>query len=358
MKTQPIFPPHKSLANIPVVLGTLAIGFFVCLGGCATNTGHAPDAFAGLAKAQPEAGPGRHIVAAPGQDDASAPPAPPAIVNNDPIGYDELFAQLAEASGKQILAEIVLDKQLQREFARRNLQLEKDAIEHEKQLLALSLTTRMGLDDRAIGQLLTRLRADRGLGPIRYAALLRRNAMLRALAGPRVQVTPAQVELAWRIRHGQRVRIRIIVTHDAQDAASIRSEIHNGPESQIEARFIQQAIAHSTDASASRGGLIEPLSPADPAYEDAIREAVKNLTQGQLSPVIAIRTGYAVCYMQERIAPDGVALADIRDSLAHDLRIRSERLMMDELATQLLNEATVSVHDPSLRWSWQSSGGG
>ena len=355
MKTRSIFSPLKSLANIPLVLGTLAIGFFVCLGGCATNAGHAPDAFAGLAKAQPEARPGRHIAAAPGQDDASGPPA---IVNNEPIGYDELFAQLAEVSGKQILAEIVLDRQLQREFARRNLQLEKDAIEHEKQLLALSLTTRMGLDDRAIGQLLTRLRADRGLGPIRYAALLRRNAMLRALAGPRVQVTPAQVELAWRIRHGQRVRIRIIVTHDAQDAASIRSEIHNGPESQIEARFIQQAIAHSTDASASRGGLIEPLSPADPAYEDAIREAIKNLAQGQLSPVIAIRTGYAICYMQARIAPDGVELADIRDSLAHDLRIRSERLMMDELATQLLNEATLSVHDPSLRWSWQSSGGG
>jgi parvulin-like peptidyl-prolyl isomerase len=175
--------------------------------------------------------------------------------------------------------------------------------------------------------------------------------MLRALVRGRAEVRPDQVELAWRVRHGERVRIRVLVTATEREAQAARRELSTVAGTELESRFITLAERDSTDASAPRGGLIEQFSTSDPAYEAPIRTAAEGLQPGQLSPIVAIRSGYAIIYMDERIPADGVSLDEARERLASELGLRQERILMDELATQLLADARVTTFDESLTWS-------
>jgi parvulin-like peptidyl-prolyl isomerase len=274
---------------------------------------------------------------------------PPATVNGEPVAWEELRGPLAETAGAAVLEEIALLRQLEAEMARRGLAVGEAEVDRERRLLVETLAVEG--DSLATEQLVTRVRERRGLGPQRFAQLLRRNAMLRALVRDRVDVRSDQVELAWRVQHGERVRIRIIVTETEREAQAARRELLGGAPADLEIRFAALAEERSTDASAARGGLVDAFSPADPAYESSIRSAVSQLQPGNVSPIVAIRTGFAIVYMDERLPPDGTPLDAATSGLREELRMRQERLLMDELAAQLLAEARITAFDNALRWS-------
>lgn len=276
---------------------------------------------------------------------------PVALIDGEPVSHDDLIARLGETQGGPILQEIVLERRLEREAERRGVRPTGAQIEREERLLEAALRADLGSSD---GQrLVAALRASRGLGPVRYRALLRRNAMLRALVGDRVNVTPDQVELAWRIRHGERLRTRVIVVRTEQEASRLRRELASVRPELLEATFVEAAQEHSSDPTGPGGGLIEPFSPDDPAYETSVREAARSLAPGGVSPIVAVDSGFALVFLDARIPPTGVTLESARTRIADDLRVRQERLLMDDLARELLSEGRVTVFDPSVAWSWE-----
>ncbi len=348
-----IYTTHSSKAGFWGMIGLAGMVGLVAIqlaAGCSqSNSG--PNAFRGVERAEQyaEGTSGRRITSV----NASAPLS----INGEAVSWDTILPRLGEAAGGLVVEEVALERLLASELTRRDMSISAEDLDREHQWLLTTIAGTRQVNETEVYQLISEIRRRRGLGPERYASLLRRNAMLRALVRDRVEVQPEQVELAWRVQHGERVQTRIIVTPTQREAQQLRVQALAGDAAGIEVRFAKLAQTHSTDNSAPRGGLIEPFSTEDPAYEETIRKAAALLEPGQVGPIVAIRNGFALVYLDARLPGDGVTLDETRTTLTEQLRQRQERLLMDALATQLLAEARVNVIDPSLSWSVRAGEG-
>jgi hypothetical protein len=236
----------------------------------------------------------------------------------------------------------------------RGMTLTDAMLERERLLLRETLAT----DEAArspdeAARLLNEVRRRRGLGPERYDALVRRSAMLRALVQERVVVDRASVERAYRIRHEPRHRVRIITADTVEAAERARMRVVSGDD------FSRVAAEVSTDPSSVRGGVVEPISIADPSYPDALRSVLGRMTIGQVSePIVLDIDGplqVAVVVLDEMVAPErSVTFDEVRAELERLVRLREERLLMDALSRQLLGGARVVPVDGAANWSWRS----
>ncbi len=273
---------------------------------------------------------------------ASAP-RPVAYINARTLSTADLSPSLYEAAGGEVLADLVLDRAVADGLAMRGLVLGAAELEAEKQRLLRSLSD----DPNTAARLLEELRTTRGLGAVRFEALLRRNAGLRLLVADRVEVSDAAIRQQYLLRHGPRYRLRLLVTATADEANKLRRRAIEG------AAFSDLAAMHSIDPSAAQGGLLSPISPADANYPQAVRNALPRLEAEAISPVLALGDRFAVLKLEDKIEADGVALDDVRDELAAAVQRRNERLLMEQQAREMLAAAEVVVLDPALKSAWE-----
>lgn len=278
---------------------------------------------------------------------------PVALLAEDVITWEEIRPRLIEAVGGPVLEEMVLERMLERECRRRGIEITARELAAERDLLAqaFAITGAAPGRDRAAGErVLAQVRRERGLGEVRFAALLRRTAMMRRLVQTEVAVTPDAIRLAYDIRYGERFRVRLMTVGSAREAMRIIERLRDGEP------FDALAMEVSTDVSSIRGGLIEPISPEDPAWPLALRQALRTMTVGEVrgSPV-ALETGFAVLRLEERLAPatDRPSPELVRSDLEQEVRVRQERLLMNRLARRLIAEAPLSVVDTALRTAWE-----
>lgn len=285
--------------------------------------------------------------------------SPALVVGSETLTMAQIAPMLAEASGAQIIEELLITRTAERELARAGMGLTQEDIERER----VELTRALASAEGSVGAgtdpelLIDSVRRTRGLGEERFAMLVRRTAALRKLVAPEVAVTDEEVVLAHQVRYGTKYRVRLLLTASERDAAVVLAELSPLDESARRARFIQLAMERSIDASAGAGGLLEPISPMDPAYPMIVRTTLPGLTPGMLGPVLALNPNYAVVLMEEVIPDQGVALASVEPSLREDLRRRQERILMDRRAQAILDATPVTVLDPSLQWSWRTRSG-
>ncbi len=121
-----------------------------------------------------------------------------ALLGDDAVLDSQLRGAWVEAAGGQVLAEWVLDRMVTRRLATQGLTLTPADLQRERDLFQRSLSP----DAREAAELATTLRERRGLGPVRYEMLIRRNAGLRRLVEPQVAPTQAQIVQAHELRHG------------------------------------------------------------------------------------------------------------------------------------------------------------
>lgn len=276
---------------------------------------------------------------------------PPLMVNQQAVSWDQLSPVLAEASGALAIEEVALHLALRRELDARRMQLSAEAIRAEQQMLSGGPNASR---DESAFLALDEIRTARGLGPTRFQSLLERNAMLRALVQEDVNIDEPTLQTAFAVRHGPRRVVRLIVTPTQREAAQLRSSLLGTPAESLRSAFIQAAIEHSTDPTAGRGGLTEPISPQDPAYAQAVRRVLTTLTPGEISQVVSVDGGFALMLLEQDIPEDGIGFEQARPSLERLVRMRQERLLMDRLARNLLAQARITVFDESLNWAWQS----
>jgi len=275
-----------------------------------------------------------------------------AIINGFPITQARLQRDLGERVGKQALKDFVLDNQLEALLKDRQIQVTQDDLDFEEQLILG--TTHSSLPDASRYEMLVAIKQSRGLGPNRYPRFLRRNAMLRKLAGDTPPPTQAQYLLAEQIAFGSQYSIRIFVSDSQFTTSSVRQQVLNAP---TESRRWILADVCSTDSihpSASRGGLINQLSRADPRYPLVLTDAIGLLEQNQISDVLATDSGFAFILL-EQITPPENPTAEQLQSVRAQLTLRIQRLVMQRLADELLANADVVVMDRALHWSWKSA---
>ncbi len=278
------------------------------------------------------------------------------MLNGTPIPWSDLHPYLAEAAGRAALDEALLDRLLDRELSAAGVSVSKRDIDAEYNEFVDVLRQNVAGRGATTEAVVADMRRALGLGPARFQATLARNAKLRALVRDRVSISPADIELAHQINHGERYRIRLLTTASQREASAVRRQLAGLTGDALRVAFASAAMEESTDQSAAAGGLIEPISTVDPAYPSAIGQAVSRLSAGSLSPVVALPDAYALIFVEQRIPPTGRSLSQTTSQLERDLRTRRERLAMERLATQLLDNAAITVLDPSLEWTRRPRG--
>ncbi len=344
-RRQPRFPPGHASRPRPIspTLGLSLAAAAILLASCTPKRDPGFDPVARLAPAP---------VSTP-----RAPDEPVALIDGEPLSLDDLRPALLELAGPLALEEAALTRLLRREIAARGILITPDLIDAEQRAFARAIfpADTPSADDRA-ALLLDQVRARRGLGPVRFAALLERSAMLRALvradAPPDLEPSDDDLRTAHAIKHGPRVLARLIMVPTAVDAARAQERLLTQP-------FEAVAAAESIDPTASQGGLFGPISVDDPAYPVAIRRRLAELSPGVVSEPVAVtwpdasgatRSGYVLLRFEQTIAPDAAAptLENSTAALRDEIRAVRERAAMDRLARTLLDAGPIRVLDRAL----------
>lgn len=281
-----------------------------------------------------------------GSPDLSKRPA--ATLAGERIEMSELLPVLGEAAGVVAIEEASIDILARRELEVRGLKIGEGDVRAEEQLLMQAME-RAGAQVDSERVLL--MRAARGLGPVRYKALLERNAMLRALVRAECEPTAEQVSQGLLVRYGDRYIVRIIVAPTQLEAGAIRERVLAVPIEQRAMVFAGEAFTRSIDPSKDRGGLLEPISPADASYAAAVRSALAGVGVNEVSSILALDNGFAILLGVEKIAGEP-APADGEARVRAELRSRLERVAMDQLARRMLAGSAPTVFDPSINWVW------
>ncbi|MHC4414916.1 MAG: peptidylprolyl isomerase [Planctomycetota bacterium] len=268
---------------------------------------------------------------------------PAALVNGRVVGWGELRPLLNEAAGSEVLREVVLDRMVGRAMADAGIIISADDVDAERQLFYSMLSP----DPDVAVRLARELRARQGLGRERFARLLERNASLRALVRDEVQVTEEAVRRLHEIIHGAKRQARLMILPTLAETEAALERVESG------AFFGDVAVESSTDSSAARGGLLEPISRADPSYPQSMRDALWTLAPGEVSPPVLIGDSYAVLLLVRELEGDQVDLEEARPKLERLVRLNQERLLMDRLARDLLGKASVTVFDDALKERWE-----
>ena len=266
-----------------------------------------------------------------------------AVWQQQTVTWDRIRPVLAELAGSEALAEVLLDEMLAERARARGIAPDEAALEHEERTLLEFLDE----DSSRARRLMDDVRVRQGLGPVRWRALLWRNAVLRALVAPDVQVAESQVVAAHDAAHGPRRRARVIAVPDLRGAQAVNERLAKGEP------FDALAVELSTDASAARGGLVQATSRLDPKVPSGMREALWALEKpGDVSPPVMVGTGYLLIRLEREDPGDGVTLEAGRDRAVRAVRLAQERARMDQLALDMLRPVKPTVFDDSLADSW------
>lgn len=277
---------------------------------------------------------------------------PVALVDGAALSWDDVRDSLAEAAGGAVLEEFILARALEAECAARNITITEADLGRERRLALDFLSTGGASTTEDAERLLARIRAARGLGDKRFAGLVRRNAMMRALVAGDVSITPAAIDQAYQLRFGERTRARLMILGSSVELARATERLNAGEP------FSTVAAEMSSDPSAERGGLIEPISQADESYPVGIRKAAQETAPGSVSRPVLLDGRYALVMVESKIPasepPGGGGRDAARAELERDVRLRQERLLMNTLARRLLAGTEVQVLDRSAEWSWRN----
>jgi parvulin-like peptidyl-prolyl isomerase len=262
----------------------------------------------------------------------------------DVIEWAELRPLLAERAGAVVLEEVLLDRQLERLLRERNLKVEPAMVERESRDLLAGLSE----DQDRAERLLEDLRTAQGLGDRRWNALLRRNAAARLLVQDQIRLTPQAVEAAMDAAHGARRRCRIMALPDLKACAEARKRLDAGEP------FGEVAAAMSSDRSAARGGLVNPVSRLDPSWPASFRQALWDLPAGGTSAPVLVDQGYVLVRMEGEAPADAVDPALARAAAERDVRRAQERVQMEALVSGLREaQRDAVISDDDLRGAWR-----
>jgi hypothetical protein len=284
---------------------------------------------------------------------------PAAVLDGQGIGWPEVAPLLAEAAGAGILEEVVLERGLEQMCREQSLAISETQLRSERDLLVVSLSRAAQLPVSEGERLVQEVRVARGLGERRFAGLLKRNAMLRALVRKEagaggVQVLKEDVDQAFELRYGPKIRARMILVRTQEQAAAAARRVAAGEP------FADVVTDVSADPSRLRGGMLDPISPADPSYPVAFRRALDDTQPGSVSAPIMVmwdaQPGFAIIRVEERVEGARIDRDSVAAELEAEVRAVRERGGMDRLARSIIDaQATkLSVLDDALEWSWRN----
>ncbi|MEQ8770646.1 MAG: hypothetical protein RIB60_09065 [Phycisphaerales bacterium] len=285
------------------------------------------------------------------------PTEPAVFVDGASLDPPEITTRTAELAGGVVVEELALERALELACRQAGIAIERADIDRERSALVDAVLAERDGRQENTALLLDRVRARRGLGPIRFEALLRRNAMLRALVHDSINVTETEIRLAHEMNAGPRARVRLIVTPSRQAASGAIERIRDDAATVgLVQAFADAARRVSTHASAAAGGSLGIVSPLDPALPESLRGQIAAARAGGLTEIVPIGDSYGVALIEAVIEPQlpRELTPGRRAEIRQEITRRKERLEMERLAIRLVRESEIRVVDPSLGWSFRT----
>lgn len=268
---------------------------------------------------------------------------PAAMANGEAIPGAAVDARAREMVGAEVLDELVLETAIREALRERGITVTEEAIAGEEALLArLMAEGSAGGGEQSQSVAVERARARRGLGEIRWRALLWRSAALRALVADEVRVEPGAARRLFDARHGERRIVRVIAVRTQAELAAVQERLAAGD------RFESVAMAMSIDPSAALGGLVGPVGRADPAIPASLREGIWGVDEGGVTTPILLPTSIVIARVDRALPPDELVFESVQPELERDALLRAQRAAMESLTARLRAKSRVTILDRTL----------
>jgi parvulin-like peptidyl-prolyl isomerase len=202
-------------------------------------------------------------------------------------------------------------------------------------------------------QLLEQLLQQQGGTPTEFDLIVQTNAHLRAIVLPalRKQITEQNVEEAFGLLHGEKVRVRHIALANLQEVAEAQRRLAAGEAFEKVAREMSRS-----PRSASLGGELAPFARSSAGISGAFSQVAFALEPGQVSDPVQYEGLFHLIKLEEKIEPKAVKLEDVRDSvrqtLENSLANDAMRRLRNELNQRILRD--LQIDDPVLRKQFEA----
>jgi len=257
-----------------------------------------------------------------------------ASVDGEAVSFDDLRAELIESAGSSVLRDAVVDRRLAARLRLRGVTISAAEVERER----LNLLDALDGDRARAIELLGEIRRRQALGEVRFEALLRRNAGLRALVAAEVKLDDEGIEHVYDMLHGAKRTARLAVLASLSDAEALLRD-------HATRDFAMLAFERSLDDTAARGGLLPPVARRDPSYPETLRAAIFATEVGKASAPVLDGARFYVVEVIAEMPADGTPRDAARARCERTLRLSRERLLMDALARELASKDGVTVFD-------------
>jgi parvulin-like peptidyl-prolyl isomerase len=265
-------------------------------------------------------------------------PGVAAVVNNQPITFQQLTAECLNRYGSEVLEGEISRKVLMQELNRRKLQVTQADIDAEIARAAelYGVTTKDGKPDieRWLAQITDQDKAPKELY-IRDAVWP--SVALKKIVGNQVIITEEDLQKAYEANYGERVEVLAIVCSDQRQAQRVWEDARNNPTDDFFAKLAEQ---HSVEPSSrANGGKVPPIQrhSGSPQLE---AEAFR-LKPGELSGIIAVNGQFIILRCLGRTRPIQVDKNEARAILYKDLEERKLRVSMSREFDRLLQTAQI-----------------
>ncbi len=283
-------------------------------------------------------------------------PVPPEVgdvvitVNGHPIPRARLVDTLMESHGVAVTEQLIALQTAKQAADEKGIIVSPSDVEAEyrRALDAMLGETAAGDPDalrtKAAETLLDQMLASRNISRTEYMIVLERNAILRKIVEPEIQLPAEAIQLEFDRLHGRRVQIRHIQTASQADFQQVLKERSQGAE------FGDLALRFSANRpSAERLGLLPPFPADDPDIPEPIRREAFLLPPGQDSSPIYVDGWYHLIRVEQLIDAEPVTLDEVRPQVESSLRERLvDAAMRDRYAT-LFQSASIEILDPIIK---------
>jgi len=271
-----------------------------------------------------------------------------AWINHTAIRRGDIVSVLLRGRGKRLLEELLVLEAVRQAAAKKNIQ--------ETDVFIAAEMNRI-LEDMAPGKprreqlaLLDYMLESRGLTRPEFDLIVERQALLRELVDPYVEVTEQKLRSEYERQHGRRVEVRQLVVSSIRRIEQVQKRLEAGEKFAV----IVQEVSED-EQTLLRGGLSGPISAADEDVPEPLRTAALGLqTIGQRSAPFQYRdqTGrpwWCLIQLENVIPPDDVVYESARDELAQSIQKREIRTRMGMLERLLRKNALVEITDPMFK---------
>jgi parvulin-like peptidyl-prolyl isomerase len=262
-----------------------------------------------------------------------------AVVNNEPIGRQELAQECLTHYGKEVLEAMVNKYLIVQYCQQQGVVITKDEVNAEMERTAKKFKI-------TIDQWLKMLEQERGIDADQYANdIVWPTLALKKLAGPRLQPTDQDLQEAFETQYGEAVKARIIIVKDLATAKRVAAQAKSDPE-----RFSALAVSNSIDASASANGMIPPIRRH--VGDQQIEQWAFHLQQGEISDPIPYQGQFVILKCEGRLPAANVRpdqMNQVKEKLAEVIRERKLHGAAEDVFKELHAKAVVQnvYNDPA-----------